>query len=45
MKVNLTGDREAQKVQDFQVTLFFFPMIGVQPLMAAHFFRRGRAGP
>jgi putative ABC transport system permease protein len=28
-EVNLTGDREAQKVQDFQVTANFFPMIGV----------------
>src|SRR3984893_11341304 len=32
-EVNLTGDREAQKVQDFQVSANFFPMIGVQPLL------------
>src|SRR5258708_1943843 len=36
-EVNLTGDREAQKVQDFQVTANFFPMIGVQPLMGRTF--------
>ena len=35
--VNLTGDREAQKVQDFQVTANFFSMIGVQPLMGRTF--------
>jgi putative ABC transport system permease protein len=36
-EVNLTGDREAQKVQDFQVTANFFPMIGVQPLLGRTF--------
>src|SRR5216684_3176923 len=35
--INLTGDREAQKVQDFQVTANFFPMIGVQPLLGRTF--------
>src|SRR5260370_12576655 len=34
---NLTGDREAQKVQDFQITANFFPMIGVQPLLGRTF--------
>jgi len=36
-EVNLTGDREAQKVQDFQVSANFFPMIGVQPLLGRTF--------
>jgi putative ABC transport system permease protein len=36
-EVNLTGDREAQKVQDFKVTADFFPMIGVQPLLGRTF--------
>jgi putative ABC transport system permease protein len=36
-EVNLTGDREAQKVQDFKVTANFFPMIGVQPLLGRTF--------
>jgi len=36
-EINLTGDREAQKVQDFQVTANFFAMIGVQPLMGGTF--------
>jgi len=36
-EVNLTGDREAQKVQDFQITANFFPMIGVQPLLGRTF--------
>jgi len=36
-ELNLTGDREAQKVQDFQVTASFFPMIGVQPLLGRTF--------
>jgi putative ABC transport system permease protein len=36
-EVNLTGDREAQKVQDFQVTANFFPSIGVKPLMGRTF--------
>src|SRR5260370_636767 len=35
--INLTGDREAQKVQDFQITANFFPMIGVQPLLGRTF--------
>src|SRR6267378_5818482 len=36
-EINLTGDREAQKVQDFKVTANFFPMIGVQPLLGRTF--------
>jgi len=36
-EVNLTGDREAQKVQDFQVSANFFPMIGVRPLLGRTF--------
>jgi putative ABC transport system permease protein len=36
-ELNLTGDREAQKVQDFQVTANFFPLIGVQPLLGRTF--------
>jgi len=36
-EVNLTGDREAQKVQDFQVTANFFPKIGVRPLLGRTF--------
>src|SRR6267142_2176434 len=36
-ELNLTGDREAQKVQDFQVSANFFPMIGVQPLLGRTF--------
>jgi putative ABC transport system permease protein len=36
-EINLTGDREAQKVQDFKVTASFFPMIGVQPLLGRTF--------
>jgi len=36
-ELNLTGDREAQKVQDFKVTANFFPMIGAQPLMGRTF--------
>jgi putative ABC transport system permease protein len=36
-EINLTGDREAQKVQDFQVTANFFPMIGVQPMLGRTF--------
>jgi putative ABC transport system permease protein len=35
--INLTGDREAQKVQDFKVTANFFSMIGVQPLLGRSF--------
>src|ERR1700757_1083661 len=35
--INLTGDREAQKVQDFQITSNFFTMIGVQPLLGRTF--------
>ena len=36
-EVNLTGDREAQKVQDFQISANFFPAIGVHPLMGRSF--------
>src|SRR5882762_7996848 len=36
-ELNLTADREAQKVQDFQVSANFFPMIGVQPLLGRTF--------
>jgi putative ABC transport system permease protein len=36
-EVNLTGDREAQKVQDFQITSNFFTMIGVQPFLGRTF--------
>jgi putative ABC transport system permease protein len=36
-EVSLTGDREAQKVQDFQISANFFSMIGVQPLMGRTF--------
>ncbi|HKV62159.1 MAG TPA: ABC transporter permease [Candidatus Acidoferrum sp.] len=36
-EVNLTADREAQKVQDFRVTANFFPLIGVQPLLGRTF--------
>ncbi len=36
-EINLTGDGPAQKVQDFQVTPNFFPMIGVQPLLGRTF--------
>src|SRR5258707_6864762 len=35
--INLTGDGPAQKVQDFQVTANFFPLIGVQPLLGRTF--------
>lgn len=37
-EVNLTGDREAQKVQDFQVTANFFQTIGVRPALGRTFF-------
>jgi putative ABC transport system permease protein len=36
-EVNLTGDREAQKVQTFQVSANFFGMIGVQPQLGRAF--------
>jgi putative ABC transport system permease protein len=36
-EVNLTGDREPQKVQDFQVSANFFQTIGVQPQMGRAF--------
>jgi putative ABC transport system permease protein len=36
-EINLTGDHEAQKVQDFKVTANFFQMIGVQPLLGRTF--------
>jgi putative ABC transport system permease protein len=36
-EINLTGDREAQKVQDFKVSANFFSTIGVQPLMGRTF--------
>jgi len=36
-EVNLTGDREPQKVQDFQVSANFFQTIGVQPLLGRVF--------
>ena len=36
-EISLTGDREAQKVQDFRVTANFLAMIGVQPLMGRTF--------
>lgn len=35
--INLTGDGPAQKVQDFQITASFFPMIGVQPFLGRTF--------
>ena len=35
--INLTGDGPAQKVQDFQITANFFPMIGVHPLLGRTF--------
>jgi len=45
-EVNLTSDREAQKVQDFRVTANFFPMIGVQPLLGRTFLpEEEEAGP
>jgi putative ABC transport system permease protein len=34
---NLTGDREAQKIQDFQVSANFFQLISVKPLMGRVF--------
>src|SRR5262249_35816034 len=36
-EINLTGDREPQKVQDFRVSANFFPAIGVQPLLGRTF--------
>jgi putative ABC transport system permease protein len=36
-EVNLTGDREPQKVQDFKVSANFFPMIGVRPFLGRTF--------
>src|SRR6266852_4910820 len=36
-EMNLTGDREAQKVQDFQVSASFFSMLGVRPQLGRAF--------
>jgi putative ABC transport system permease protein len=36
-ELNLTGDREPQKVQNFQVTANFFPLLGVQPRLGRVF--------
>jgi putative ABC transport system permease protein len=36
-ELNLTGDREPQKVQNFQVTANFFPMLGVRPRLGRVF--------
>jgi putative ABC transport system permease protein len=36
-EVNLTGDREPQKVQDFQVSANFFETLGVQPQIGRAF--------
>jgi putative ABC transport system permease protein len=36
-EMNLTGDREAQKVQDFQVSAGFFSMLGVRPQLGRAF--------
>jgi putative ABC transport system permease protein len=36
-EMNLTGDREAQKVQDFQVSASFFSMLGVRPQLGRTF--------
>ena len=36
-EVNLTGDREAQKVQTFQVSANFFGMLGVKPQLGRVF--------
>ncbi len=36
-EMNLTGDREAQKVQDFQVSASFFSTLGVRPQLGRAF--------
>ena len=36
-EMNLTGEREAQKVQDFQVSASFFSMLGVRPQLGRAF--------
>jgi putative ABC transport system permease protein len=36
-EINLTGDREPQKVQNFQVSANFFPMLGVRPQLGRTF--------
>lgn len=36
-EVNLTGDREAQKIQTFQISANYFGMLGVQPQLGRAF--------
>src|ERR1700681_3766035 len=36
-EINLTGDSEPQKVQNFKVTANFFPLIGVHPQLGRAF--------